>query len=141
MGAGLVPSILEWSGTAGSDYELPGKSFLSVLNQQDSPGWDEVYHSYTFHEITMYYPMRAVRTRRYKYILNPFPELEYPFATDLFICKTWQGILKRNSKMMGTRKVHDFLKRPAEELYDLKKTQMRLRIWRASLTICPFSMN
>lgn len=117
----LVPSILEWTGTQGPDYELPGKSFLSAFNQQDPSGWDEVYHSHTFHEITMYYPMRAVRTRRYKYILNLFPELEYPFATDLFICKTWQGILKRKSKMMGKRNVHDFLQRPAEELYDLEK--------------------
>ncbi|MFQ6114991.1 MAG: sulfatase, partial [bacterium] len=117
----LVPSILDWTGTPGPDYELPGKSFLSILNRHDPAGWDEIYLSHTFHEITMYYPMRAVRTRRYKYILNLFPELEYPFATDLFISKTWQGILKRKSKMMGKRRVDAYLKRPAEELYDLEK--------------------
>lgn len=123
----LVPTILEWTGTPGPDYELPGKSFLSILNQQDPSGWDEVFHSHTFHEITMYYPMRAVRTRRYKYILNLFPELEYPFATDLFICKTWQGILKRKSKMMGMRRVDAYLRRPAEELYDLEKDLHEVR--------------
>ncbi|MFQ5865561.1 MAG: sulfatase [bacterium] len=117
----LVPTMLDWTGTAGPDYELPGRSFLPTLNQENPSGWDEVYHSHIFHEITMYYPMRAVRTRRYKYILNLFPELEYPFATDLFICKTWQGILKRKSKKMGKRNVRDYLKRPAEELYDIKK--------------------
>ena len=65
--------------------------------------------------------MRAVRTRQYKYIHNLFPELEYPFATDLFICKTWQGILDRKSEMMGSRKVSNYLIRPAEELYDIRK--------------------
>ncbi|UCE19482.1 MAG: sulfatase [Gemmatimonadota bacterium] len=117
----LVPTLLDWAGTQGPEYTLPGRSFLPVLNQKDPPGWDEVYHSHTFHEITMYYPMRAVRTRRYKYIRNLFPELEYPFATDLFVSKTWQGILKRKSKLMGKRKVSDYLLRPAEELYDLER--------------------
>ncbi len=117
----LVPTILEWTKTSGPDYKLPGRSFMSIMNEKNSSGWDEVYHSHIFHEITMYYPMRAVRTRRYKYIQNLFPGLEYPFATDLFICKTWQGILKLKSKMMGKRKVRDYLKRPAEELYDLGK--------------------
>ncbi|HEX9973580.1 MAG TPA: sulfatase [bacterium] len=117
----LVPTILDWTGTEVHDYKLPGKSFLPILNQQNTNGWDEVYFSHTFHEITMYYPMRGVRTRRYKYILNLFPELEYPFATDLFISKTWQGILKRKSKMMGKRKVSDYLRHPAEELYDIEQ--------------------
>ena len=117
----LVPTILDWTGTEGPEYELPGKSFRPILNQENPHGWDEVYQSHTFHEITMYYPMRSVRTRRYRYILNLFPELEYPFATDLFASKTWQGILKRKHKMMGKRKVHDYLHRPAEELFDLEK--------------------
>ncbi len=116
----LVPTILEWTGTKSPDYKLPGKSFLPILNQENPNDWDEVYFSHTFHEITMYYPMRGVRTRRFKYILNLFPELEYAFATDLFISKTWQGILKRKSKMMGKRKVSDYLRRPAEELFDIE---------------------
>jgi N-sulfoglucosamine sulfohydrolase len=116
----LVPTILDWTTTEGPEYELPGKSFMSILDKEKPSGWDEVYQSHTFHEITMYYPMRAVRTRKFHYIHNLFPELEYPFATDLFISKTWQGILKRKSKMMGKRKVSSYLKRPAEELYDIE---------------------
>ncbi|NOZ63251.1 MAG: sulfatase [Calditrichaeota bacterium] len=116
----LVPTILEWTQSPVPKYSLPGKSFLSILNEKQPKGWDEVYFSHIFHEITMYYPMRGVRTRRFKYIKNLFPELEFPFATDLFISKTWQGILKRSSAMMGKRKVSNYLHRPAEELYDLE---------------------
>lgn len=117
----LMPTILDWTDTKGPEYELPGRTFLPIIDQENTPGWDEVYQSHTFHEITMYYPMRAVRTRQYKYILNLFPELEYPFATDLFICKTWQGILDRKSEMMGSRTVSNYLNRPAEELYNVSK--------------------
>ncbi len=116
----LVPTILDWTNTTGPDYQLPGRSFLPILNRENPDKWDEVYFSHTFHEITMYYPMRGVRTRRFKYIKNLFPELVFPFATDLFISKTWQGILKRKATTMGKRKVTEYLYRPAEELYDLE---------------------
>jgi N-sulfoglucosamine sulfohydrolase len=67
----------------------------------------------------MYYPMRVVRTRTHKYILNLAHGLEYPHASDLWASPTWQGVLKRGDKLMGTRDVASYLKRPKEELYDL----------------------
>ena len=51
----------------------------------------------------MYYPMRMVRTRTHKYILNLAHGLEYPFASDLWGSDMWQGVLKRGDKMMGQR--------------------------------------
>jgi len=117
----LLPTILDWTGSSGPKYKLPGKSFLPILNKENPSGWEEVYQSHTFHEITMYYPMRAIRTKKYHYIQNLFPDLEFPFATDLYISKTWQSILKSKPKKMGKRKLSTFLKRPAEELYDLSK--------------------
>ncbi len=67
----------------------------------------------------MYYPMRMVRTRTHKYILNLAHELECPHAADLWESPTWQGILKRGDKQMGQRSVAAFLHRPKEELYDV----------------------
>ena len=69
----------------------------------------------------MYYPSRGIRTRRYKYIHNLFPELTFPHASDLYASRAWQGILKRKNKMMGVRSVEDYLYRPREELYDLER--------------------
>lgn len=115
----LMPSFLEWAEVTEPDYTLPGKSFLTAMEKENPEGWDNVMMSHTFHEITMYYPMRAIRNQQFKYIANLFPELEFPFATDLFICKTWQDILNNNREKMGERDLQTYLKRPAEELYDI----------------------
>ena len=118
--ADLVPTILEFTGAKSPAYKLHGRSFLPVLAQSDPPGWDEVYASHTFHEITMYYPMRVIRTRQYKLILNLAHPLPFPFASDLYESATWQGVLRRNDSVYGRRKVADFLQRPRYELYDLQ---------------------
>jgi N-sulfoglucosamine sulfohydrolase len=63
-----------------------------------------------------------MRTRRYKYIRNLFPELEFPHASDLWASATWQSMLKQGpSAKLGGRPVSSFLRRPAEELYDIVK--------------------
>jgi len=93
---------------------------LSVLDQRDTEGWDEVYASQTFHEVTMYYPMRMVRTRRYKLIYNIAWPLEFPLAKDLWKSKTWKAMLERKDKYFGKRTTESYLHRPKFELYDLK---------------------
>ena len=84
-------------------------------------GWDVVYGSHQCHEVTMYYPMRMIRTRTHKLILNLANQLEYPTAADLYGSPTWQGILKRSDKILGERTLESYLHRPHEELYDLEK--------------------
>lgn len=116
--ADLTPTILDF---AGVDPPAPvhGRSFLSAMNEEHPRGWDEIYTSHTFHEITMYYPMRAVQTRRYKLIWNVAHGLAYPFASDLWESETWQGALRRNLDTFGRRSIHAYLHRPEFELYDL----------------------
>ena len=116
----LMPTILDWASIKPPKYKLPGRSLKNILNASDDPTRQEVYCSHTFHEITMFYPMRALRTRKHKYILNLHPELEFPFATDLFVSKTWQGIVSRRLEMMGKRSTQSYLYRPKEELYDVE---------------------
>lgn len=118
--ADLVPTILDYTGVEGPDYPLHGRSILPVLDQTDPKGWDTVYGSHTFHEITMYYPVRMIRTRRYKYLLNLAHGLPFPHASDLYASPTWQGILKRGDKTFGKRRVKDYINRPRHELYDLE---------------------
>lgn len=121
----MVPTILDWAKTKGPGYVLPGRSIPPVLEQENASGWDEVYLSHTFHEITMYYPSRGVRTRKFKYLLNLFPGLEFPHASDLYASPTWQGLLKRGDQMMGKRSVNAYLFRPAEETVRLGKRSRR----------------
>jgi N-sulfoglucosamine sulfohydrolase len=114
----LAPSILDWCGVKPPEG-MKGKSWLPILEQPTADGWDAVYGSHQFHEVTMYYPMRMVRTRTHKLILNLAHPLEYPFASDLWGSDVWQGVLKRGDKLMGRRAVKAFLHRPAVELYDV----------------------
>jgi N-sulfoglucosamine sulfohydrolase len=106
---------------------LPGRSLLPVLEKEHPQGWDAVFASHQFHEVTMYYPMREVRTRKYAYILNLAHPLEFPHASDLWASPTWQGILKRGDAKMGECDVKSYLHRPKEELYDLEKDPHELK--------------
>jgi N-sulfoglucosamine sulfohydrolase len=123
----ITPTVLEWTRTPPPDYELHGRSFLSILGEERAKGWDRVFVSHTFHEITMYYPTRGIRTRRFKYLNNLFPELEFPPASDLYASASWQAILRRKDGMMGKRTVKGYLHRDREELYDLSKDPEELK--------------
>jgi N-sulfoglucosamine sulfohydrolase len=137
----LAPTILDWTKTpgpkdvAGKDvpkkaakgYQLSGRSLLPGIGEENPKGWDAVFGSHQFHEITMYYPMRSIRTRDHSYILNLAHKLDYPFASDLWGSRSWQGILKRGDTMLGQRSVKDYIQRPREELYDLKKDPNELK--------------
>jgi N-sulfoglucosamine sulfohydrolase len=100
-------------------YRFHGRSFLATLDTPKTTGWDEVYASHTFHEITMYYPMRVVRTRQHKLLLNIAHPLPFPFASDLHASATWQSIEKDLETRFGKRRIQDFIHRPRYELYDL----------------------
>ena len=100
---------------------LHGRSFLAVLDQERTQGWDEVYGSHTFHEIQMYYPMRVVRERKYKLIWNIAHPLPFPFASDLWVAPTWQAQYELGiSASYGAKTVGTYMKRPKFELYDLE---------------------
>lgn len=116
----IAPTILDFARAQPPEYPLHGRSFRSVLEQESPEGWERAYISHTFHEITMYYPMRGVRTRRYKYIRNLFPELSFPFSTDLFASETWQSLRNGGpNARVGRRPVEQYLHRAPEELYDI----------------------
>jgi N-sulfoglucosamine sulfohydrolase len=115
----LAPTIYDWTSVK-PPANVFGRSLLPVLEQENPKGWDIVYASHQMHEITMYYPMRMVRTRKHKYLLNLAHKLDYPTAADLYASPTWQGILKRGDKKLGERDLESFVHRPREELYDLE---------------------
>lgn len=101
-------------------WKFHGKSFLSSLEKENDPSRNSVYLSHTFHEITMYYPMRVYIEGKFKYTFNVAHQLPYPFASDLFRSPTWQGVLKRKDTMFGKKTVYSYLYRPQHELYDLE---------------------
>lgn len=117
----ILPTILDWARVAPASTPKPvGRSMLPILEQADPPGWDRVFASHGFHEIQQYYPMRALRTRQYKYIVNLAAPLEFPIAGDIASSPTWKAVAARPGVGLGARTLQAFLHRPPEELYDLR---------------------
>ena len=116
----LVPTILDMAGV-NSDISFHGRSFNSILSEENPVEWNEVSASHTFHEITMYYPMRVCIKDNIKLIWNIAWRQEYPFASDLWAASTWQSIYRKQLENFGQRKVQDYLFRSEFELYDLSK--------------------
>ncbi len=119
--ADLTPTLLDFAGAKAPAEGFDGRSFRPALEDGKLTDWDEVYASHSFHEITMYYPMRMVRTRRYKLIWNIASGLTYPSALDLIYSPTWISAVKSDTGFIGKRRIDYFLHRPAFELYDLQQ--------------------
>ena len=123
----IAPAILDYCGIADAPGTIQGRSFLAAMKEEHPIGWDEIYCSHTFHEVTMYYPMRAVRTRTHKLIYNIAHGLSFPFASDLWGSKTWQATKERGLTQYGMRTVDAYQNRPKFELYDLENDPNEIR--------------
>lgn len=122
----ILPTILDWAGVP-KTQPLPGRSILPILEQSNPPGWDRAFASHNFHEIQQYYPMRALRTREFKYIVNLAAPLEFPIAGDVASSPSWRAIEALPAAGLGARTTQAFLHRPLEELYDLRKDPDEVR--------------
>ena len=118
--ADITPTILEYTGVKGPKYALHGESFLKGITDSAWTARETVFLSHTFHEATMYYPMRTLRSAKYKFIMNIASGLPFPFASDLYGSPTWQAFLKSDASFYGNRNRAAFLQRPRFELYDLE---------------------
>ena len=121
----LVASFAEYSTngrnlqTAISDFH--GVSFKPVLAGEQETVREESFASHTFHEITMYYPIRSIISGDYKLIWNIAHRLPYPHASDLWESATWQGALKSEDQKYGLSNLNDYTHRSEFQLFDLKK--------------------
>lgn len=115
----ITPTLLDIAKVIPEKNNFQGKSFKSILEVGNHIGFNEIYASHTFHEVTMYYPMRVVQTPEFKLIWNIAWQLPYPLASDLFASSTWQGVIRRNELKYGKRVVDNYLFRPEFELYNL----------------------
>ncbi len=122
----LAPTVADFLGVAPEAYpaEWTGRSLLPLLEDPDAPGFDQTFFSHSFHEVTNYYPYRAVLNRRYKYVRHLVHREPMPLGTDLYDSATWQVIRRDALEYMGKRCTHDVLFRPEEALYDLENDPM-----------------
>lgn len=99
------------------------KSLLPVLKKEPKPQEDDaVFGSHNYHEITMDYPMRMIRTRRFKLIHNLNYWSFFPIDQDFYTSPTFQQILNATANRQPFpwyRTLQSYYRRPEWELYDI----------------------
>ncbi|XP_076669975.1 N-sulfoglucosamine sulfohydrolase [Andrena cerasifolii] len=130
----IVPTLLDWFNIPYVDQSsfdtnevsprtLTGKSLLPLLVKEPMENDTAVFASQTHHEVTMYYPMRAIRTKRYKLIHNINYKMPFPIDQDFYVSPTFQDLLNRtrnNQRLPWYKTLRSYYERPEWELYDLK---------------------
>ncbi|XP_022092481.1 N-sulphoglucosamine sulphohydrolase-like [Acanthaster planci] len=129
----IVPTVLDWFGVPYPNYSLlrkkvvlTGQSMLPITLAEPK-GWDFVFSSHNFHEVTMSYPMRVMRDRQYRLIHNMNYRAPYPIAQDLAACPTFVDILNNTAAGKPTKwykTLDQYYYRPEWELYDVTNDPM-----------------
>jgi uncharacterized sulfatase len=112
----VVPTFLD---AAGADIpeSLDGRSFLPVLRGESESHSRHAFSIQTTRGVKGYrdpYGIRSVVGERYRYIRNLFPENEFSIPSSRSVRERVQS-LDAETRQRAER----FLKRPAEELYDV----------------------
>jgi len=108
-----------------------GRSFLSVLLGKTNHHRDYVYGAHTTRGIingSACYPIRSVRDKQYKYILNPNHRTTYynVVATQpTGLLATWKKLGEKDPAIAARARFYQH--RPMEELYDLQNDPYELK--------------
>ncbi|AWW32874.1 heparan N-sulfatase [Echinicola strongylocentroti] len=122
----LCPTILDLVGISVEEDQFHGRSFKQTISDPQKYIEKSVYASHTFHEITMYYPMRSVIEGDMKLIWNIAYQLPYPFASDLWWSSSWQEAERGSQMTFGPRLRDKYIHRDEFELYDLSTDPLEL---------------
>lgn len=105
-----------------------GRSWYPLLADPAGAIRGPLLASHTFHEIQMYYPMRAVWDKHYRLIWNIAYQLPFPLASDLWSSATWQAQAARGpSAPLGHFTLDSYQHRAEFELYDVSQNRYEQR--------------
>jgi N-sulfoglucosamine sulfohydrolase len=121
----IAPTFCELAGVPLSKT-FQGFSFVPILNNYSAETRDYIagehnWHDYQAHE-------RAIRTKKYLYIRNAFPELNASPPADAVGSLTYQEMINmyKEGKLNENQQDCFITPRPAEELYDVKNDPYQL---------------
>jgi uncharacterized sulfatase len=127
----LLPTLVEAAGGT-PPPNIDGRSFVALLKNRSGDFRDAIFTTHSGDGTMNEYPMRAVRTRRWKYIRNLNPAAEYHTHIDLAKAvdgseywNSWVALAETDPA--AKRIVERYLHRPAEDLYDLDADPNELR--------------
>ncbi len=121
----LLPTLLDLAGGE-LPSEIDGNSFAEVLEGERAHHRDEVFTTHTGDSNRNLSPMRAVRTERFKYIRNFYPQHLYTTHIDHLrkvnagaYWTSWEEAAREDPAAASL--VLRYYLKPAEEFYDLEK--------------------
>ncbi|RZF43823.1 hypothetical protein LSTR_LSTR006364 [Laodelphax striatellus] len=131
----VTPTVLDWFGIKYRPKMSPlqGKSLLPLLKKE--PSFEEasasevaddepaVFASHSLHEVTMYYPMRVIRTKHFKLIHNLNYRMPFPIDQDFYVSLSFQDLLNRTEQkqpLFWNRNLEEYYYRPEWQLFDLR---------------------
>lgn len=97
---------------------------IKMENAETAANEPAVYASHDLHEVTMYYPMRAVRTASFKLVQNLHYRMPFPVDQDLYAAPAFQDILNRTregEQLPWFTTLSNYYHRPRWQLYDLRR--------------------
>jgi uncharacterized sulfatase len=122
----ILPTLVQLAGGKTPDG-IDGLSFSSLFGVGNQPaGRKEIFTTHNNDGRVNVYPMRSIRTDRWKYIENLHPDWTYTTHIDLKVKRTdsgayfpsWREAAERDPAAKAI--VDAYYKRPPEELYDLR---------------------
>jgi len=102
--------------------QLTGKSLLPALESEQP--WATAFSSQSHHEVTMYYPMRAIQHQQFRLIHNLNYKMPFPIDQDFYVSPTFQDLLNRTRAGQPThwnKTLHQYYYRDRWELFDCSR--------------------
>lgn len=119
----LFPTLIDLAGGK-APTDVDGKSFRAVLEEKTSEHRNEIYTTHSADTVFNVYPIRSIRTNRFKYILNLLPDHLHTNHSDILrkdgagaFWDSWDRAAETDPGAAAI--VRRYFQRPAEELFDL----------------------
>ncbi|MCG8334901.1 MAG: sulfatase-like hydrolase/transferase, partial [Proteobacteria bacterium] len=122
--ADVLPTFMDAAGASFKETQFDGTSFLDVLEGKTDKHRKYVYAMHNNVPEGPAFPIRSVRSPKYSYIRNLSPERIYIEKHLMAVddhnpyWDTW--VFNSGNKPKAYQLVERFMRRPAEELYDLE---------------------
>ena len=120
----IFPTILELTGSEIPDG-LDGQSFLNVILGEKQTHREVIYTTHSGDGIHNVYPIRSIRTRKFKYIRNLLPDCYHTNHSDLYrkdgagaYWNSWDKLAENDENAAAI--IKKYYQRPAEEFYNLE---------------------
>ncbi len=121
----IFPTLLELAGSKVPE-DIDGKSFLGILTGEKNVHRNAIYTTTTADGVRNIYPSRSVRTAKYKYIKNIYPNAYHSTHSDILRLdgagQYWHSWDEASQHDTNAKSIIDkYYQRPAIEFFDLEK--------------------